>query len=204
MEKSDVTNVGIKIERCKKMVQIIKKEGSNTIEITSVNLVKKLNSKKEEINNCVISMCKDKEELNVIIISNTKKLKDDEVVDFPKLVKNEEGKLTMICEGKRKSEFEAVFKDNPIISLPLDVKNEKKIDMKEEVFEEKYCHGKAMGEERNNEEMLGGDFSLKANLKRQEDESVKTQFQEKRKKIDEFLKNNIETRLHNKEIIVQA
>jgi hypothetical protein len=62
-----------------------------------------MSDKEEEIDNCIKSIFKDKEELNVGIISKAKKLKDDEIVDFPKLVKNEEGKVAMMYEGERKS-----------------------------------------------------------------------------------------------------
>jgi hypothetical protein len=118
-------------------------------------------------------MCKTKEELNIVIIPNKKNLKDNEKVDFTNLIKDEEGKVKMICEGEKKDEFEAVFKDDQIITLPSDVKIEKKEDTEEELFEEKHCHEEAMGEKKDDGDMLGGDFSLRANMEKREDESIK-------------------------------
>jgi hypothetical protein len=178
----------------------MKKSENDKIEITSVNVEKKLSAKEEEIDYCIKSMCKDREELNVVIMPSTKKLKDDKIIDFPKLIKNEEGKITMICDEERKEEVEAVFSDDPIITLPVDLKIEKKKDTEEE----KYCHEDAMGDECNNSEMLDGNYSLKANLKRQEDKPVKSQFQEKREKIEEFFRKNVEAMLCNKKIIEEA
>jgi hypothetical protein len=86
-----------------------------------------------------------------------------------------------------------VFGDDPIIILPLNEVVEKKAETEEEIFEEKYCHGEAIGKVRDDEEMLDGDYSLKANLERHEGKPGKKQFQEIRKKIGEFFKSNIET-----------
>jgi hypothetical protein len=114
----------------------------------------------EEINNYIESMHRDKEELNVIIISNKKNLKDNEVVNFLWLIKNEVGKIKMVCEGENKEEFEATFKDDPIIEIPIDIKLEKKEDTEEEAHEEKCCH-EDLGDEANDDDMLGRDLSLK-------------------------------------------
>jgi hypothetical protein len=39
MDKSNVTSSGIKIERCKKTIQVVKKEGNKAVEIISVKLL---------------------------------------------------------------------------------------------------------------------------------------------------------------------
>jgi hypothetical protein len=123
--KSSISST-IRIERPKKSIQVVKKEGCKAIEMVSVEAEKKYTSKEEEINNLVESMHNDKEELNVIILPDKKNKKDNEAVDFPKLIRDEEGKVRMICEGARKEEFEAVFKDDPIIEIPVVTKVEKK------------------------------------------------------------------------------
>jgi hypothetical protein len=108
------------------LVQVTKKEICKTIEITSVEPEIKYIGKEEEINNCIETMRKDREEFNVIITPNKKNLKDNEIVSFPKLIKDGESKIKMVCEGEKKEEFEAAFSGGLIIKIPTEVKVVKK------------------------------------------------------------------------------
>jgi hypothetical protein len=61
-----------------------------------------------------------------------------------------------------------------------------------------------MGTEEEEARMLGGDLSLKANLKKPVAETSKSKFRKNREIIEEFFKRNVETMLDNKKIIVDA
>jgi 3-phosphoglycerate kinase len=102
-------------------------------------------------------------------------------------MKDDDGKIIMTCEDDKKEEFEAIFKDDPKITLPVDLKCEKREESKEEKFEEENCHEETMGNPWNDDEMLVGDFSLKANLKNQIiNKSVNHNFRRRMKKLKSF------------------
>jgi hypothetical protein len=66
-----------------------------------------------------------------------------------------------------------------------------------EKFEEKICHLENSGEGLKDDQMLGGDFSLKANLKKPYVEKTKSNFQKNREAIQEFFITNVEKMLRS-------
>jgi hypothetical protein len=45
-----------------------------------------------------------------------KKHEDNEVVELPKLMKDEKGEIILICSEEKREETEAIFNDNPKIN----------------------------------------------------------------------------------------
>jgi hypothetical protein len=73
----------ISIEKPRKEIQIIKKGERKTIELVTVEPMKKFNDEKKKIDDLFESLNKTSNELNVVIIPEKKNLKDNEVVTFP-------------------------------------------------------------------------------------------------------------------------
>jgi hypothetical protein len=176
----------INIEKPKKEIQIVKKEEGKPMEIITREPVKKTNEEEEKISNFIKSISKTEDELNVVILPSKKNLSDNEVVKISLIEVDDASKIKMITREDCR-DYSAVFEDDPILTFPKKENIEKEKETEEELFEEKNCHEEAMGAEEDIQ-MLGGDFSLKANLKNHQ----------------RIFNCNVEMMLNNRKIIVDA
>jgi hypothetical protein len=81
-------------------------------------------------------------------------------------------------------EFQEVFKDDPIITVPIIEEVKKPEPTEEDLFKEKIREMNL--EEAVEDQMLGGDFALKAVLNNLPVKAKSSKFQEKRNSLEEF------------------
>jgi hypothetical protein len=95
-------------------------------------------------------------------------------------------------------------KDDPIIAIPKDFSCPEKKISKEVRIEEMCCHGEAMGklDDALDKNMMGRDISLTAKIIKDRERHIeRIQFEERKSKIEEFSKTNVDLILKNKRIM---
>jgi hypothetical protein len=99
--------------------------------------------------------------------------------------------------------------DDPEFAIPQEFVKVKKDVTEEDLIEEQCCHGEAMGDFQEDENMLNSDKSLKAELAKARQEmkkpiSKRSSFTENREKLESYYRTNIDNLIENRSKLANA